>query len=108
MEDASSVQLKLSKEESSAFFAVFDGHGGPRFAAYCSDHMHKQLLSDPDFGRSHPLTSTYQTCLVCSRTDHLSCPLGKLTQVFASVPTAQIIFLSVLFNYSSEFAALAS
>lgn len=57
MEDASTVQLKLNKDKNSAFFGVFDGHGGPRFAAYCSEQMHKQLLSDPDFGESLTPTS---------------------------------------------------
>ena len=44
MEDAHTTLLKLSEAEesgplSSAFFAVFDGHGGPTVAKYSGTHL---------------------------------------------------------------------
>ena len=50
MEDAHSVQLPLSTEDKdSAYFGVFDGHGGAQFAAYCGEHLHKEIMSDVSF-----------------------------------------------------------
>ena len=53
MEDAHTIQLPVDSDSDSAFFAVFDGHGGSRFATYCSEHLHKELLSNTNFSRSH-------------------------------------------------------
>ncbi len=50
MEDASCIQLPLDDDLDSAFFAVFDGHGSQRFADYCSEELHKQLLADSNYG----------------------------------------------------------
>ena len=50
MEDASSIQLPLHEDPSSAYFAVFDGHGTQRFATYCSEELHRQLLSESSYG----------------------------------------------------------
>lgn len=49
MEDAHTIQLPVDSDSDSAFFAVFDGHGGSRFATYCSEHLHKELLSNTNF-----------------------------------------------------------
>ena len=50
MEDAHSVQLPLSTaDKDSAYFGVFDGHGGAQFAAYCGKHLHKEIMSDVSF-----------------------------------------------------------
>ena len=51
MEDAHTIQLSLDNDSDSAFFAVFDGHGGSTFATYCSEHLYKELLADPNFSR---------------------------------------------------------
>ena len=51
MEDASAIQLCLHGDPSSAYFAVFDGHGTQKFANYCSEELHKQLVSDRSFGK---------------------------------------------------------
>lgn len=57
MEDAHSVQLPLSAEDKdSAYFGVFDGHGGAQFAAYCGEHLHKEIMSDVSFGKT-PFTT---------------------------------------------------
>lgn len=59
MEDAHSVQLPLSAEDKdSAYFGVFDGHGGAQFAAYCGEHLHKEIMSDVSFSKT-PFTTFY-------------------------------------------------
>lgn len=41
MEDAHSTVLGL--DENTAFFGVFDGHGGKEVALYCSRHLHEEF-----------------------------------------------------------------
>lgn len=41
MEDAHSTVLGL--DENTAFFAVFDGHGGKEVSLYCSRHLHEEF-----------------------------------------------------------------
>lgn len=53
MEDASSIQLPLDDDLSSAYFAVFDGHGSQSFANYCSEELHKQIITDVDYGTTN-------------------------------------------------------
>ena len=52
MEDAHCVQLRYARNPDSAYFAVFDGHGGARFAEYCSSHLHRRLQNDPAFSKN--------------------------------------------------------
>lgn len=50
MEDAWSVQLPLSSADaSSAYFAVFDGHGSRHFSHHCGHYLHQVILDSPDF-----------------------------------------------------------
>ena len=50
MEDAHTVHLDLKGDKSSAYFAVFDGHGSSLFAEYCSNHLHERIAKCTDFG----------------------------------------------------------
>lgn len=51
MEDAHSVQLPLCPSDaSSAYFAVFDGHGGTHFSTHCGKELHKVLVENCHFG----------------------------------------------------------
>lgn len=50
MEDAHTHILSLAPEDPSAsFFAVYDGHGGAKVAAYAGDHLHKTILSQEEY-----------------------------------------------------------
>ncbi|XP_062513633.1 probable protein phosphatase 2C T23F11.1 [Corticium candelabrum] len=49
MEDAHSNVLKYGGDESAAFLAVFDGHGGSKVAKFASEHLHQQLLDTPAY-----------------------------------------------------------
>ena len=58
MEDAHSVQLNYAGDPDSSYFAVFDGHGGAKFAEYCSTHLHLHLHNDPAFSKMVHETKT--------------------------------------------------
>lgn len=49
MEDAHTHILELKEEPDSMFFAVYDGHGGGKIAAYVSKHLHKHILKQQDY-----------------------------------------------------------
>ena len=51
MEDAHRVELSYAKDPDSSYFAVFDGHGGAKFASYCSSHLHLCLQRDSAFSK---------------------------------------------------------
>ncbi|CAF1067072.1 unnamed protein product, partial [Brachionus calyciflorus] len=45
MEDAHTQLLSLDDDKNSAFFAVFDGHGGSGVAQYAGKHLHNIILN---------------------------------------------------------------
>lgn len=47
MEDAHTQLLSLDNDKNSAFFAVYDGHGGHRVAEYAGFHLHEKILNQP-------------------------------------------------------------
>ncbi|EGF80707.1 hypothetical protein BATDEDRAFT_19468 [Batrachochytrium dendrobatidis JAM81] len=50
MEDAHTTLLKLtSTPNRTAFFAVFDGHGGQNVSKYCESHLHKVIAGTEEF-----------------------------------------------------------
>jgi protein phosphatase 1G len=51
MEDADKVVADLG--DGTAFFAVFDGHGGKEVSRYLSKHLHHFLKSSPSFSTSN-------------------------------------------------------
>ena len=59
MEDAHSVELGYAGNPDSAYFAVFDGHGGAKFAKHCGDHLSRYLQADPSFSEIHTHTYTH-------------------------------------------------
>lgn len=57
MEDAHTHLLSLPDDPQSAFFAVYDGHGGPKVSQYAGINLHKQVVqqreyADGDMGRA--------------------------------------------------------
>lgn len=50
MEDAHTQRLNLSPGDPHAsFFAVYDGHGGAKVASYAGEHLHKIIVSQPEY-----------------------------------------------------------
>lgn len=49
MEDAHTTLLEIEEAKGTAFFAVYDGHGGPNVARYSGEGLHKKIVADPAF-----------------------------------------------------------
>lgn len=49
MEDAHTQLLSLNDDKNSAFFAVYDGHGGPKVAEYAGMHLHEKIINQPSY-----------------------------------------------------------
>lgn len=49
MEDAHTCKLSYGQDPTTAFFGVFDGHGGIEVANYCKEHIPEELLTDANF-----------------------------------------------------------
>ncbi|KAG7174776.1 protein phosphatase 2C T23F11.1-like [Homarus americanus] len=49
MEDAHTTILSLPDDPGTAFFAVYDGHGGARIAQHAGKHLHKSILKRPEY-----------------------------------------------------------
>ena len=45
MEDAHTQLLSLDNDKNSAFFAVYDGHGGHKVAEYAGFHLHEKIFN---------------------------------------------------------------
>jgi protein phosphatase PTC2/3 len=54
MEDAHTQILSLNNDKNSAFFAVYDGHGGSRVAEYAGNHLHERILNQPSYNGNIP------------------------------------------------------
>ncbi|KAF8928553.1 Protein phosphatase 2C 2 [Dissophora ornata] len=51
MEDAHTTLLDVEGAEGTAFFAVYDGHGGSNVARYSGDGLHKRIVNDKAFAK---------------------------------------------------------
>lgn len=49
MEDSHTHILSLPDDPGTAFFAVYDGHGGANVAEYAGMHLHKFVVKQPEF-----------------------------------------------------------
>ncbi|XP_063871878.1 probable protein phosphatase 2C T23F11.1 isoform X3 [Scylla paramamosain] len=49
MEDAHTTILSLPDDPGTAFFAVYDGHGGARIAQHAGKHLHKSIVNRPEY-----------------------------------------------------------
>ncbi|XP_052868848.1 probable protein phosphatase 2C T23F11.1 [Anopheles cruzii] len=50
MEDSHTHILSLPDDPGTAFFAVYDGHGGAKVAEYAGMHLHKYVTRRPEYG----------------------------------------------------------
>nr|CAH7742561.1 unnamed protein product [Callosobruchus chinensis] len=49
MEDSHTHLLSLPDDPGTAFFAVYDGHGGAKIADYAGRHLHKYITNRPEY-----------------------------------------------------------
>ncbi|XP_045612486.2 probable protein phosphatase 2C T23F11.1 isoform X1 [Procambarus clarkii] len=49
MEDAHTTILSLPDEPGTAFFGVYDGHGGSRIAQHAGKHLHKSIVKQAEY-----------------------------------------------------------
>ncbi|KAF9435884.1 Protein phosphatase 2C 2 [Entomortierella beljakovae] len=51
MEDAHTTLLDIENAKGTAFFAVYDGHGGPNIAKYSGEGLYKRVVADGAFAK---------------------------------------------------------
>ncbi len=52
MEDSYACFLSLTNESpSTAYFAVFDGHGGTKVSEYAATNLHTKIMGQPAYGK---------------------------------------------------------
>lgn len=73
MEDAHTQLLALGSDPGTVFFAVYDGHGGPRVSRYAATHLHEKILSHPLYGNGLPLRQYRKQCKNFSRRADCGC-----------------------------------
>ncbi|KAG0274972.1 Protein phosphatase 2C 2 [Linnemannia gamsii] len=71
MDDAQTTLLDVEEAPGTAFFAVYDGHGGETVAKYCGEYLHKNIVADPAFGEKEFKTAIKNGFLETDRTLHL-------------------------------------
>lgn len=54
MEDSHTHILSMTEDPKTAFFAVYDGHGGAAAAQYVGKHLHKFVLGRPEYETDIP------------------------------------------------------
>lgn len=54
MEDAHTIMMDVKGMSGSAFFGVFDGHGGSLVSQHASGQLIKNIMSTPEFGTGKP------------------------------------------------------
>lgn len=58
MEDAHTQLLSLDNDKNSAFFAVYDGHGGHKVAEYAGFHLHEKIFNQSCYSMCSLYTNT--------------------------------------------------
>jgi len=68
MEDAHCHILSLSPDHpDSAYFGVFDGHGGAKVAAYAANNLHRIIMKRNEFKEDNPEEAIKEGFLECDR-----------------------------------------
>eukprot|EP00057_Strongylocentrotus_purpuratus_P030552 XP_782003.2 PREDICTED: probable protein phosphatase 2C T23F11.1 [Strongylocentrotus purpuratus] len=63
MEDAHTQILAIDDDKDSAFFAVYDGHGGAKVAQYAGQHLHRKLANQSTYKRGEISTAIRESFL---------------------------------------------
>ncbi|XP_017155439.1 protein phosphatase 1B [Drosophila miranda] len=75
MEDAHTAVCRLSKPfDLWSFFAIFDGHGGGRISAYCSEHLLSTIISNEQFARGQYVAGIHDAFLYIDDEMRRLCP----------------------------------
>lgn len=68
MEDCHVHILSLPDDPGTAFFAVYDGHGGAKVAQYASKHLHEYITRRPEYRAGNIIEAMQQGFLELDRT----------------------------------------
>ena len=63
MEDAHTHILSLPEDPGSAFFAVYDGHGGAKISDYAGKHLHKYITNRSEYKEGNIIDAMKQAFL---------------------------------------------
>ncbi|KAG0051127.1 Protein phosphatase 2C 2 [Gryganskiella cystojenkinii] len=109
MEDAHTTLLEVEDAKGTAFFGVYDGHGGPNVAKYSGDGLHKRIVADKAFGRGEYATAIKHGFLEMDRALRFDPEYGEDTSGCTAI-TATITDKNVLFvgNAGDSRAVLGS
>jgi len=53
-EDRYTLLKSLPEDPSSAFFAIYDGHGGDKASTYCAKHIHTNVVNHSSYANNKP------------------------------------------------------
>jgi protein phosphatase 2C family protein 2/3 len=88
MEDAHTMLLSVEDDASCQFFAVFDGHGGPRIAEYASKHLHRRLYNSHQF-KSTSIEEALRHCYL--DLDHEMMTSDELTNELSGTTAVSVL-----------------
>ncbi|KDR84400.1 hypothetical protein GALMADRAFT_237252 [Galerina marginata CBS 339.88] len=82
MEDAHAAILDLdgNGEQSNAFFAVYDGHGGPATAKFAGQNVHKRLISEQSYADKN-YEAALKRAFLGTDEDLLAIPVNPKTNI---------------------------
>ncbi|KAF9429130.1 hypothetical protein BGZ76_001763 [Entomortierella beljakovae] len=97
MEDAHLILLDLEEARGTAFFAVYDGHGGSNVSTYCSQHLHKHIIADSSFMngeyKNAILNGYLETDRILGEDPELDANASGCTAVTATITNTNILFV---------------
>ncbi|KAG0050086.1 Protein phosphatase 2C 2 [Gryganskiella cystojenkinii] len=97
MEDAHTTLLEVEGAEGTAFFAVYDGHGGPNVAKYSGEGLHKRIVVDKAFAKGDFLAAIKNGFLEMDRALRYDPEYGNdmsgCTAITATITDKDVIYI---------------
>ncbi|EUB63253.1 putative protein phosphatase 2C [Echinococcus granulosus] len=117
MEDAYACFLDLSTSDMSspptAYFAVFDGHGGNKVSEYAATNLHAKIMAEPAYGNKNSRSQPMARCFLTINLFNLLSAKGDLVEAMRSGvlkldAEMQVKFTGHLFNSGTAKASFDS